>query len=163
MQRNPSGAVDRRCRATLRPMSKNRRDSSVCELEQRLRDVKTTNCRFRKALMEREAELQALIRKLGPEARTWLETGTAGETEPLTQKENMKLSVPMIRRDLPSATGKIYFIDIYLTKQQIRLLRYYVPVYQVEDLALILQRSSSSYSCLSTKKSIGDISSKSSK
>lgn len=144
MQRNPSGAVDRRCRATLRPMSKNRRDSSVCELEQRLRDVKTTNCRFRKALMERESELQALIRKLGPEARSWLETGNT-ETEPTTintQKENMKLSVPMIRRDLPSATGKIYFIDICLTEQHIRLLRYYVPVYQVEDFALLLQRSS---------------------
>lgn len=58
MKRNPQGAVDKRIRATLRPMSKNRRDSSVCELEQRLRDVKTNNCRFRKALLEKEAELQ---------------------------------------------------------------------------------------------------------
>nr|5X9X_B Chain B, Metabotropic GABA-B receptor subtype 2 [Drosophila melanogaster] len=41
--------------------------SSVSELEQRLRDVKNTNSRFRKALMEKENELQALIRKLGPE------------------------------------------------------------------------------------------------
>lgn len=109
--------------------------------------------------MEREAELQALIRKLGPEARSWIETGTT-ETEPLTQKENMKLSVPMIRRDLPSATGKIYFIDIYLTKQQIRMLRYYVPVYQVEDLALFIQRSAY---VIPTVKSIDDLSSKSSK
>lgn len=91
-------------------MSKNRRDSSVCELEQRLRDVKTTNCRFRKALMEREAELQALIRKLGPDARSWLETATGGDTEPLTQKETtLRLSVPMIRRDMPSTTG-LYFL-----------------------------------------------------
>lgn len=58
MKRNPQGQVDKRLRATLRPMSKTRRDSSVCELEQRLRDVKSNNCRFRKALMEREAELQ---------------------------------------------------------------------------------------------------------
>lgn len=58
MKRNPQGTVDKRIRATLRPMSKNRRDSSVCELEQRLRDVKSNNCRFRKALMEKEAELQ---------------------------------------------------------------------------------------------------------
>lgn len=60
MKRNPQGAVDKRIRATLRPMSKNRRDSSVCELEQRLRDVKTNNCRFRKALLEKEAELQVM-------------------------------------------------------------------------------------------------------
>lgn len=113
LQRNPSGAVDKRCRATLRPMSKNRRDSSVCELEQRLRDVKSTNCRFRKALIEREAELQALIRKLGPEARNWLDGNCGGvggavigsDTEPLTiNKEQSRLSVPPIRRDLPSAT-----------------------------------------------------------
>lgn len=60
MKRNPQGVADKRIRATLRPMSKNRRDSSVCELEQRLRDVKTNNCRFRKALLEKEAELQVI-------------------------------------------------------------------------------------------------------
>lgn len=64
MKRNPQGTVDKRIRATLRPMSKNRRDSSVCELEQRLRDVKSNNCRFRKALMEKEAELQVIIHLL---------------------------------------------------------------------------------------------------
>lgn len=61
MKRNPQGVVDKRIRATLRPMSKNRRDSSVCELEQRLREVKSNNCRFRKALMEKEAELQVIF------------------------------------------------------------------------------------------------------
>lgn len=61
MKRNPQGSVDKRIRATLRPMSKNRRDSSICEVEQRLREVKTNNCRFRKALMEKEAELQVTI------------------------------------------------------------------------------------------------------
>lgn len=62
MRRNPQEAADKRIRATLRPMSKNRRDSSACELEQRLRDVKTNNCRFRKALLEKEAELQVICR-----------------------------------------------------------------------------------------------------
>lgn len=123
MKRNPQGAVDKRIRATLRPMSKNRRDSSVCELEQRLRDVKTNNCRFRKALLEKEAELQvkqknlfiqfstwihsqcfihyqALIRKLGPEARAWIDGTT--ESDPLLNRPT--LSVPIVRRDMPSTT-----------------------------------------------------------
>lgn len=117
LRRNPSGVVDKRGRATLRPMSKNRRDSSVCELEQRLRDVKSTNCKFRKALMEREAELQALIRKLGPEARAWLDltlqaqpakgvlsNQSHGDGETMVGKEQQRLSVPPIRKDLPSTT-----------------------------------------------------------
>lgn len=84
-------------------MSKtDRRDSSVCELEQKLRDVKSTNCRFRKALMEREAELQALIRKLGQEASNWLDGGTS-DTEPIL-KDQGRLSAPTVRRDLPSQT-----------------------------------------------------------
>lgn len=87
-------------------MSKNRRDSSVCELEQRLRDVKSTNCKFRKALMEREAELQALIRKLGPEARAWLDTTIQAQQKgvPPDAGSKERLSVPPIRRELPSTT-----------------------------------------------------------
>lgn len=81
-----------------------RRDSSVCELEQKLRDVKSNNCRFRKALMDREAELQALIRKLGQEASSWLEGGGNSETEPIL-KDQGRLSVGPIRKDLPSQTG----------------------------------------------------------
>lgn len=106
LRRNPSGVVDKRGRATLRPMSKNRRDSSVCELEQRLRDVKSTNCKFRKALMEREAELQALIRKLGPEARAWLDTTLQAQQKgvPPDSGSKERLSVPPIRRELPSTT-----------------------------------------------------------
>lgn len=80
-----------------------RRDSSVCELEQKLRDVKSNNCRFRKALMDREAELQALIRKLGQEASNWLDGGS--ESEPIL-KDSARLSVGPIRKDLPSQTGK---------------------------------------------------------
>ncbi|XP_053947316.1 gamma-aminobutyric acid type B receptor subunit 2 isoform X1 [Anastrepha ludens] len=108
LKRNPQGVVDKRVRATLRPMSKNRRDSSVCELEQRLRDVKNTNCRFRKILMEKENELQALIRRLGPEARKWIDgvtcTGSiGGDTEPILN-EAARLSAPPVRREMPSTT-----------------------------------------------------------
>uniref|UniRef100_A0A1A9VIX6 G-protein coupled receptors family 3 profile domain-containing protein n=1 Tax=Glossina austeni TaxID=7395 RepID=A0A1A9VIX6_GLOAU len=125
LKRNPQGVVDKRVRATLRPMSKNRRDSSVCELEQRLRDVKNTNCRFRKVLMEKENELQVLVRKLGPEARKWIDgitcssagsgsLGGAGDTEPILsgaeavggQNETSRLSVPPVRRDMPSTTAQ---------------------------------------------------------
>ncbi|XP_062125166.1 gamma-aminobutyric acid type B receptor subunit 2 isoform X4 [Drosophila sulfurigaster albostrigata] len=109
LKRNPQGVVDKRVRATLRPMSKNRRDSSVCELEQRLRDVKNTNCRFRKALMEKENELQALIRKLGPEARKWIDgvTCSGGGTtdlEPILSEDIARLSAPPVRREMPSTT-----------------------------------------------------------
>lgn len=111
MKRNPSGVIDKRGRATLRPMSKaDRRDSSVCELEQKLRDVKSTNCRFRKALMEREAELQALIRKLGQEASNWLDGGTS-ESEPIL-KDQGRLSAPPVRKDLPSQTGNIHLYEV---------------------------------------------------
>lgn len=82
-----------------------RRNSSACELEQKLKDVKSTNCRFRKALMDRETELQALIRKLGQEASNWLEGGTNSETEPFL-KDNGKMSSGPVRRDLPSQTGE---------------------------------------------------------
>ncbi|XP_017007597.2 gamma-aminobutyric acid type B receptor subunit 2 isoform X2 [Drosophila takahashii] len=112
LKRNPQGVVDKRVRATLRPMSKNgRRDSSVCELEQRLRDVKNTNCRFRKALMEKENELQALIRKLGPEARKWIDgvtcsggSNVGSELEPILSDDIVRLSAPPVRREMPSTT-----------------------------------------------------------
>lgn len=104
-------------------MSKtDRRDSSVCELEQKLRDVKSTNCRFRKALMEKEAELQTLIRKLGQEASVWLDGG-GSDTEPIL-KDQLKLSVQPIRRDLPSQTGKtakISFNIVQLNKTRLYL------------------------------------------
>jgi len=57
--------------------------------------------------MDREAELQALIRKLGQEASNWLEGGTS-ESEPIL-KDQGRLSVGPIRRDLPSQTGKLDF------------------------------------------------------
>ncbi|XP_055633199.1 gamma-aminobutyric acid type B receptor subunit 2 isoform X2 [Toxorhynchites rutilus septentrionalis] len=100
LKRNPSGVVDKKVRATLRPMSKNRRDSSVCELEQQMRDVKQTNCRFRKVLMEKEAELQALIKRLGPDARAWIGLETSC-SEPDVNKESVKIQV---KKDYASGT-----------------------------------------------------------
>lgn len=58
LKRNPGGSIDKRIRATLRPMSKTRRDSSVSELESKLKEVKSLNSKFRKTLMDRESELQ---------------------------------------------------------------------------------------------------------
>lgn len=58
LRRNPQGSIDKRIRATLRPMSKTRRDSSFSELEERLKEVSTLNNRFRKMLTEKENELQ---------------------------------------------------------------------------------------------------------
>lgn len=105
LRRNPTGAVDKKTRATLRPMSKNRRDSSVCELEQRMRDVKSNNNKFKKLLMDKERELQELIRKLGPDARKWIDNNMA-DTESL--HDPSKLSVPgASRHDLSSVAGKI--------------------------------------------------------
>ncbi|XP_057339588.1 gamma-aminobutyric acid type B receptor subunit 2 isoform X4 [Microplitis mediator] len=68
LRRNPQGAIDKRIRATLRPSSKTRRDSSVSELEERLKDVTTANQKFRKQLLEKESELQMYLRRLGDES-----------------------------------------------------------------------------------------------
>lgn len=71
--------------------------------------------------MEREAELQALIRKLGPEARAWLDstlqaqqqkggvvgglsTSQSGGGDSTESKEQQRLSVPPIRKEMPSMT-----------------------------------------------------------
>ncbi|CAB0038421.1 unnamed protein product [Trichogramma brassicae] len=59
LRRNPQGQIDKRFRPTLRPMSKARRDSTVSEMEERLRDVQTANQKFRKQLHEKESELQS--------------------------------------------------------------------------------------------------------
>jgi hypothetical protein len=56
--------------------------------------------------MDREAELQALIRKLGQEASNWLDGGGTSETEPIL-KDQGRLSAGPVRRDLPSQTGKV--------------------------------------------------------
>lgn len=58
LRRNPGGSIDKRFRPTLRPMSKTRRDSSVSELESKMKDVKCLNSKYRKILLDKESELQ---------------------------------------------------------------------------------------------------------
>ncbi|XP_021920586.1 uncharacterized protein LOC110830235 isoform X2 [Zootermopsis nevadensis] len=74
LKRNPQGAIDKRIRATLHPMSKARRDSLASELEEKLKDAKAFNQKYRKQLLERESELQILVRRLGDEGRDILES-----------------------------------------------------------------------------------------
>ncbi|XP_076162250.1 gamma-aminobutyric acid type B receptor subunit 2 [Ptiloglossa arizonensis] len=64
LRRNPQGAIDKRIRATLRPMSKTRRDSSMSELEERLKEATLANQKFRKQLLEKDSELQMFMRRL---------------------------------------------------------------------------------------------------
>ncbi|KAL3272277.1 hypothetical protein HHI36_022757 [Cryptolaemus montrouzieri] len=98
LRRNPAGSIDKRCRATLRPMSKTRRDSSVSELETKMKDVKSLNSKYRKTLLEKESELQMLIRRLGNEAKEILESRAD------SMSDTNRLSVPLIRKEPPSAT-----------------------------------------------------------
>ncbi|XP_017778907.1 PREDICTED: gamma-aminobutyric acid type B receptor subunit 2 [Nicrophorus vespilloides] len=99
LKRNPGGSIDKRIRATLRPMgSKTRRDSNASEMESRMKEVKANNSRYRKTLLDRESELQVLIRRLGNEAKEILDTRTDSITE------TNKLSVPLLRKEAPSAT-----------------------------------------------------------
>nr|CAI5851397.1 unnamed protein product [Callosobruchus analis] len=98
LRRNPGGSIDKRFRPTLRPMSKTRRDSSVSELETKLKDVKSLNSKYRKTLLEKESELQMLIRRLGSEAKELLETRAD------SMSDTNRLSVPLIRKEPPSAT-----------------------------------------------------------
>ncbi|KAJ8953710.1 hypothetical protein NQ314_007320 [Rhamnusium bicolor] len=98
LRRNPGGSIDKRFRPTLRPMSKTRRDSSASELETKLKDVKSLNSKFRKTLLDKESELQMLIRRLGSEAREILDSRTDSISD------TNRLSVPLIRKEPPSAT-----------------------------------------------------------
>ncbi|VEN49814.1 unnamed protein product [Callosobruchus maculatus] len=98
LRRNPGGSIDKRFRPTLRPMSKTRRDSSVSELETKLKDVKSLNSKYRKTLLEKESELQMLIRRLGSEAKELLESRADSISD------TNRLSVPLIRKEQPSAT-----------------------------------------------------------
>ncbi|XP_017886099.1 gamma-aminobutyric acid type B receptor subunit 2 [Ceratina calcarata] len=81
LRRNPQGAIDKRIRATLRPMSKTRRDSSVNELEERLKEATLANQKFRKQLMDKDSELQMFLRRLN-------------EAESNVQEPMDRLSVP---------------------------------------------------------------------
>ncbi|XP_022907049.1 gamma-aminobutyric acid type B receptor subunit 2 [Onthophagus taurus] len=99
LKRNPGGSIDKRFRPTLRPMSKTgRRDSSASELESKMKEVKAINSKFRKTLLDKENELQLLIKRLGNEARELLESKT------LDSSDTNRLSVPLLRKDPASGT-----------------------------------------------------------
>ncbi|XP_050310486.1 gamma-aminobutyric acid type B receptor subunit 2 isoform X2 [Anthonomus grandis grandis] len=100
LRKDPGGSIDNRIRATLRPMSKTRRDSSVSEIETKMKDLKELNTKYKKTLLDRESELQMLIRQLGNEANEILEDQ---KTEDSISETN-RLSVPLLRKELPSAT-----------------------------------------------------------
>ncbi|KAL1456576.1 hypothetical protein WDU94_001297 [Cyamophila willieti] len=94
LKRNPQGSVDKRIRATLRPMSKTRRDSS--ELEEKLKDAKMSNMRHRKILAERENELQALLSRLGAEPST---AGSGPKTLPSALKPPQPEALTVVKRE----------------------------------------------------------------
>ncbi|XP_043500376.1 gamma-aminobutyric acid type B receptor subunit 2 isoform X1 [Polistes fuscatus] len=94
LRRNPQGAIDKRMRPTLRPVSKARRDSTVSELEERLKEATIANQKFRKQLLEKDSELQMFLRKIG-------EDGVAD-----TQEAMDRLTVPrqegIIKKEEPT-------------------------------------------------------------
>ncbi|GJQ78108.1 GABA-B-R2 [Trypoxylus dichotomus] len=98
LKRNPGGSIDKRFRPTLRPASKTRRDSSVSELESKMKEVKAVNSKFRKTLLEKESELQNLIRRLGNEARELLDSRTDSTSD------TNRLLVPHLKKEAPSGT-----------------------------------------------------------
>ncbi|XP_073977226.1 gamma-aminobutyric acid type B receptor subunit 2 isoform X2 [Rhodnius prolixus] len=89
LRRNPQGVIDKRIRATLGPRSNKRRDSS--ELEEKFREAKTSNQKWRKILLERDNELQTLLRVLG-------------QDEKVISNPPAPPEVTQLKKDLPSAT-----------------------------------------------------------
>ncbi|KAK0183463.1 hypothetical protein PV327_001501 [Microctonus hyperodae] len=96
LRRDPQGAIDKRIRATLRPTSKTRRDSTVSELEERLKDVTTINQKFRKQLLEKESEFQMFLRRLGndsltPDTKESLTKSSVPKNEVFIKKEGVSV------------------------------------------------------------------------
>ncbi|XP_024936247.1 gamma-aminobutyric acid type B receptor subunit 2 isoform X2 [Cephus cinctus] len=96
LRRNPQGAIDKRIRATLRPMSKTRRDSSVSELEERLKEATAANQKFRKQLLEKESELQMYLRRL--------ESDSVADTQETMDRLAVPRQESIIKREGPSLT-----------------------------------------------------------
>ncbi|XP_018049231.1 PREDICTED: gamma-aminobutyric acid type B receptor subunit 2 isoform X1 [Atta colombica] len=88
LRRNPQGAINKRTRATLRPMLKIRRDSTVSELDERLKEAKLTNKKFRKQLLQKDSELQGFLRRMGEEVES--ETQETVDTLPVPKPEEAK-------------------------------------------------------------------------
>ncbi|XP_020286545.1 gamma-aminobutyric acid type B receptor subunit 2 isoform X2 [Pseudomyrmex gracilis] len=85
LRRNPQGVINKRTRATLRPMLKIRRDSTVSELDERLKEAKLANKKFRKQLLQKDSELQGFLRRIGDE--TEIETQETVDTLPVPKQE----------------------------------------------------------------------------
>ncbi|KYN10637.1 Gamma-aminobutyric acid type B receptor subunit 2 [Trachymyrmex cornetzi] len=94
LRRNPQGAINKRTRATLRPMLKIRRDSTVSELDERLKEAKLTNKKFRKQLLQKDSELQGFLRRMGEEVES--ETQETVDTLPVPKPEEAKKEGPSI-------------------------------------------------------------------
>lgn len=82
LRRNPQGSIDKRIRATLRPASKTRRESS--ELEEHFKDAKATNQKYRKMLQEKDNELQNLLHKFNLEERAQLPAKISNNQDDIT-------------------------------------------------------------------------------
>ncbi|XP_025153701.1 gamma-aminobutyric acid type B receptor subunit 2 isoform X2 [Harpegnathos saltator] len=87
LRRNPQGVINKRTRATLRPMLKIRRDSTVSELDERLKEAKLANKKFRKQLLQKDSELQGFLRRMGEEVAS--ETQETVDTLPVPKQEEV--------------------------------------------------------------------------
>lgn len=47
LKRNPQGVIDKKTRATLRPIAKSRRDSVASELEDKIKEAKLQHSKYR--------------------------------------------------------------------------------------------------------------------
>lgn len=61
LKRNPQG-VDKRIRATLRPMSKTYKD--VCDTEEQIRAQKNKNQQYRQQILDVDREIDAMVLKI---------------------------------------------------------------------------------------------------
>ncbi|GAB1862196.1 GABR2 protein [Camponotus japonicus] len=96
LRRNPQGAINKRTRATLRPMLKIRRDSTVSEIDERLKEAKLANKKFRKQLLQKDSELQGFLRRMGEE--------TASETQEVVDTLPVPKPEEAVKREGPSIT-----------------------------------------------------------
>lgn len=83
LRRNPQGSIDKRIRATLRPASKTRRESS--ELEEHFKHAKATNQKYRKLVQEKDNELQNLLRKFNLDEQAQLPAKVQNNQEIIKQ------------------------------------------------------------------------------
>ncbi|KAK6634896.1 hypothetical protein RUM44_000143 [Polyplax serrata] len=98
LRRNPQGVIDKKTRATLRPITKTRRDSIASELEDKIKDAKLQHSKYRKQLLDTESELQILVRRLGSDA------SKIGDPDSGTLD---RLTVPLLKKEGTGTSGVI--------------------------------------------------------